>query len=323
MKILVTGATGQLGFAVARALIARGDAVRCLVRDPARARGLDAELVRGDIGVPETLTPAVRGVEAVVHVAGVVSYRPADLAEQRRVNVEGTRAVLDAAAVADVRRVLLTSSIATLGYLEDPDAIGDEETPYNWQGEGIGYFDTKREAEQLVLSDPRVEGLAVNPGITFGAYDVHRNAGRMVLQVAQGGPRAVPCGATTVATLDDVVAGHLSALDRGRRGERYVLGGLTLSFSELFARIAARLERPAPTRVLSRAQMLALAHLGELWSRLGGAEPMLTVALAKMSSRNRRYRSDKATRELGWRASSFDEGIDACIGWYRTQGYCP
>lgn len=323
MKILVTGATGQLGSAVARALVARGDEVRCLVRDPQRARGLEVELVGGDVCQPETLAPAMKGIEAVAHVAGVVSYNPAELAKMRQVNVEGTRAILDAAALAGVRRVLLTSSIATLGYLEDPLAVGDEETAFNWQGEGIGYFDTKREAEALVLSDSRLEGLAVNPGITFGAHDVHRNAGRMVFQIAAGGPPAVPCGATTVATLDDVVTGHLLALDKGRRGERYVLGGLNLTFLELYARIAARMSLPAPTRVLRPWQMMVAAQLGEWRHKLGGPEPVLSLALAKMSSRNRRYSSAKAERELGWISSSFDDGIDACVGWYRAQGYLP
>lgn len=321
MKVLVTGATGQLGFAVARALTQRGEDVRCLVRNRKRAPGLDAELVEGDLSRPDGLAPAFRGVEVVFHLAGVVSYRARDLPELQRVNVDGTRAVLDAAALAGVRRVLLTSSIATLGYLEDPNAVGDEGTAYNWHGEGIGYFDTKREAETLVLGERRLEGLAVNPGITFGAHDVHKNAGRMILQVDAGGPPAVPCGATTVVNLTDVVDGHLLAMDHGRAGERYVLSAWNPSFLELYAKIAERMGRPAPTRVLPRWVMLLAGRLGDWRATADGPEPALTLALARISSRNRRYGSAKAQSELGWRPHPIDEGIDACVGWYREQGY--
>jgi dihydroflavonol-4-reductase len=319
---LVTGGSGQLGSEVARALVARGDTVRCLLRDPARARLLDGvavERVQGDVTAPETLGAAVSGCDAVLHLAGVVSYSPGSRARQQAVNVGGTRDLLDAAAAAGVGRFVLTSSIAAIGFVEGPGE-GDEDAPYNWGPYGLGYMDTKRESEALVLGDRRVEGIAVNPGIVFGARDLHQNGGRMLLQVAAGGPPAVPPGATTCATLGDVGAGHLLALDRGRPGHRYVLGGTTGTFAEIFARVAAVMGRPAPTRVAPRAALVAFGALQELKARFTGGEPPLTRSLARVSCKNRRYRSDRAITELGYAPSPLEEGIRACRDWYRAEG---
>jgi len=322
VRVLVTGGSGQLGSEVARALVARGDAVRCLLRDPSRARlldGIEVQRLPGDVTAPESLKRAVAGCDAVLHLAGVVSYSPGSRALQQAVNVGGTRNLLDAAAAAGVGRFVLTSSIAAIGYVDGPGE-GDEDTPDNWGPFGLGYMDTKRESEALVLSDRRVEGVAVNPGIVFGARDLHQNGGRMLLQVAAGGPPAVPPGATTCATLRDVGAGHLLALDRGRPGRRYVLGGTTGTFAEIFARVAAVMGRPAPSRVAPRAALVAFGALQELKARFTGGEPPLTRSLARVTCKNRRYRSDRAITELGYAPSPLEEGIRACRDWYRAEG---
>lgn len=325
MEILLTGGTGQLGSAIARVLVEAGHSVRALVRDRGwlgPLAGLDLPLVQGDVTQPGSLTAAVRGVEAVVHTAGAISYAAAELPLLRAVNVEGTRAVLDAAAAAGVRRVVLTSSIATVGEAP-PDALGDEDTPWTWEGLGLGYFETKREAERLTLSDPRLEGVAVNPGITFGVGDLHLGAGRMILQVAAGGPPVVPCGATTVADLRAVAEAHLAALDRGQPGRRYILGGCTPTFLELYAEIAAVLGRPAPTRVVQERTLVVFGWLEEHLAPLLGRAPRITPPLARMSSRNRRYRSDRAVRELGYTPRPLRESVELTAGWLREQGLLP
>ncbi|MCB9762581.1 MAG: NAD(P)H-binding protein [Alphaproteobacteria bacterium] len=322
MKILVTGGTGQLGGAVARALVERGDAVRALVRDRGRLgqlEGLDLELVEGDVTRPDTLPAAVAGVEAVAHLAGVVSHGTDDGPHVFAVNEGGTAHVLDAAAAAGVRRVLLTSSIAALGYVTDPDGVGDEDTPYNWAGRGLHYHDSKRAAEARVLGETRLEGVAVNPGITFGAGDLHQHGGRVLLQVKAGMP-GVPSGASTFTTLSDVVAGHLGALDRGRPGQRYVLGGHPLTFLDLYARAAAIVGVAPPVRTLSYPMLRAVALLDRLTAPLTGRPPRVTPALAFISTRNRRYRSDKAIRELGYAPRPVEEGLRACWDWYVGQG---
>lgn len=321
MKVLVTGVTGQIGSAIAEALSARGDQVKGLVRDPQKLGVLSPgalEVTPGDVTNTESLRRAVDGVDVVVHAAGVVSYWHRRDGEQLRVNVEGTRNVLAAAREAGVRRLLLTSSIATLGWLP-PGEIGDETTEFNWHGLGATYMETKREAEALVLAETGLETLAVNPGITLGAGDLRRNGGRILFQVYAGVP-GVPPGFTTVASLQDVVEGHLAAVDRGRSGERYILGGHALSYVELFAKIAAVLGKPAPARVLPRRVLRGYARFQVAAASLRRREPQMTPLLVEISSRNRRYHSSKAMRELGYAPRPLETGIEACARWYRDQG---
>ncbi len=284
----------------------------------AKLEGLDVERRLGDVTDRGSLEAAVVGVEAVVHCAGVVSYWQRKADWQWAVNVGGTEAVLDAAAAADVRRVLLTSSIAALGSVTG-EGLGDEGSPWNWQG--VPYCETKRAAQDRVLSEQRLEGLAVNPGITFGSHDLHRNAGRMLLQVAQGGPPGVPPGSTTAANLEDVVAGHLLALDLGAAGESYVLGGHTPSFLELYQRVADVLGQPAPTRIVQPWMMRLFAGWGWLRSELSGSEQPVMPPLVDLSTANRRYSSDKAARELGYAPRPLEVGIRQCLEWYRERGW--
>ena len=316
-SVLVTGATGQIGAALAHALVQRGDRVRCLVRDPERARrilGAEVELAAGDLGVAGTLPAALRGVEAVCHLAGRASYWPARAAEMREVNVHGTARLLDACAGAGVTTLLYTSSIATLGSVPGTE-LGDETTPYDWHSLGIAYFDTKYEAERMVLGDPRVAAVVVNPGLVFGAGDLNGNALRFVREVAAGVP-GYPPGGTTAAVLADVVSGHLAALDRGRAGQRYILGGHALSFQELFAAVAEVVGVAAPRRRLApwMLGMMALAHTGV--SHLSGREPRLSLPTCRILTRNRRYRSAKAGAELGYAVSPLAAGLRACWEWH-------
>lgn len=325
MQVLVTGATGQLGSEVARTLVERGDRVRCLVRDPARARlldGVDVERVRGDITEAASLAPAVQGCEAVLHLAGIVSYLPRNRAMLQAVNVDGTRNLVEAAAAAGVRRLLLTSSIAALGHVPG-EGEGDEDTAFNWGPEGIAYLETKKAAEDLVLAERRLEGLAVNPGIVFGPRDLQQNGGRMVLQVLRRQVPFAPSGGTTAANLDDVAAGHLLALDKGAAGRRYILGGTTGSFLSLYGRIAAAVGGPAPTRIAPPALVSLIGALQELSAAFSGREPPVTRQIARVSARNRRYRSLRAEAELGYSPRPLERGIRACADWYRSEGVLP
>ena len=319
-SVLVTGATGQIGSALTHALLQHGWRVRALVRDEERARlllGGDAELVRGDLTSPESLRPALRGVEVVAHLAGVASYWPARASEMREVNLHGTAHLLDACAATGVGRLLHTSSIAALGWVPDGE-LGDEATAYNWHRCGIAYFDTKYEAERMVLSDPRLAAVVVNPGLVFGAGDSAGNGLRLLREIAAGVPGCPP-GATTAAVLDDVVAGHLAALERGRPGERYILGGSPVAFHELFADIAAVVGVPPPRRRLAPWMLGALALVHTAASGLSGREPRISIPTYHILTRNRRYRSDKAVRELGYRISPLRDGLRRCWEWHRRR----
>lgn len=323
MKVLLTGGTGQLGAALAAALLARGDEVRALVRDPARGGALaklGCALVAGDVTAPDSLGAAVAGVEAVMHSAGAISYWGRRRAEIFRVNVQGTQNLLNAAAGAGVRRFLFTSSIASLGSVPEGE-LGDEDTPWNWDGADLAYFESKREAERILFAERRLEALSVNPGIIFGSADVNFNGARVLLQVWRGNAPGVPPGATTAANLEDVVAGHLLALDRGTPGTRAVLGGATPTFRELFDEISEVVGRPAPARNLSAGQLRALSWAAEAGGWLTGKEPSLTRPQAEILVRNRRYRSDRAIRTFGYAPRPLREGLEACWRWCRDAGH--
>ena len=318
--VLITGATGQIGSALTHTLRQGGWRVRALVRDEERARrrlGNDVELVRGDLTSPDSVGPALRGVETVAHLAGVASYWPARAPEMRELNLHGTAHLLDACAAAGVGRMVHTSSIATLGWVPEGE-LGDEFTGYNWHRFGIAYFDTKYEAERMVLSDPRLATIVVNPGLVFGAGDTAGNGLRFLREIAAGVP-GYPPGATTAAVLADVVAGHLAALERGRPGERYILGGSPVAFRELFAEIAAVVGVPQPRRRLAPWLLGALALAHTTASHLRGGEPRVSIPTYHILTRNRRYRSDKAVRELGYRISPLRDGLHRCWEWHRRQ----
>ena len=318
--MLVTGATGQIGRALVRALLDGGARVRCLVRDPERARALlgnEVELARADLTVPDSLPAAVRGVEAVAHLAGKASYWPALGPAMHAVHVAGTSHLLDACARNGVRRLLYTSSIATLGWVAG-DGAGDETTAYNWHGLGIDYFDTKYEAERRVLAEARMETVVVNPGLVFGAGDSAVNGLRLLREIAAGVP-GYPPGATTAAVLDDVVAGHVAALERGRPGQRYVLGGAPLSFAELFAAIAAVVGVAAPRRRLAPAALAGMALVSTGLGYLRRREPRVTFPTYRILTRNRRYSSAKAVAELGYPISPLAAGLRQCWEWDRSR----
>ena len=328
MNLLVTGATGQIGGALVRAAAGASHRVRALVRSESdvpriEALGLHApgsvEVYRGDLLDAPAVRGAVDGVEGVFHVAGVVSYRRRDVALMQRVHVDGTRALLDAAADADVRRLVATSTIGTLGSVEKGE-VGDETTPFNWVGAGIGYFETKLAAERLVLAERRLETVAVNPGIVYGAEDRNLNAVRTVARLAEGRVPGYTDGITTCAVLDDVIGGHLAAMDSGRAGERYILGGTILGFRELFERIARVIDAVPPQRRLSRPFLAVVAAVQEAVAAITGQEPLLTRALVEITTRRRAYTSEKAETELGYRTSPIEEGIQACWDWYREMG---
>ncbi|HCH61262.1 MAG: hypothetical protein CL927_13720 [Deltaproteobacteria bacterium] len=324
MRVLVTGGTGQIGGAVARALVERGDTVRCLVRSPERLgnlTGLEVEVVQGDVTQAPTVRAAADGVEAVVHAAGVVSYWAPKASFQHSVNVTGTQNVLDAAADAGARRLLLTSSIAALGHVAGT-AHGNEDSPFNWGGMGLAYMETKHASQTMVLDDDRLETLAVLPGIAFGVGDWNNNGLRVLRGVASGRMRPTRGGATTAACLEDIVAGHLAALDRGVSKRAYILGGWTGSFHALFA-LAAQVVGAAEPAYISPGLVRAFAGAQELKAWLTGVEPPVTRALVQVAQMNRRYASDRAIAELGYEPQPLRVGMEAALEWARAQGRWP
>jgi dihydroflavonol-4-reductase len=325
--VLVTGAAGFVGSAVARAALEEGHAVRALVRTTSPRRNLadlDAEVVAGDVRDPAAVGRALDGVRFLLHVAADYRLWARDPDEIVRNNVDGTRAVMRAALAAGVERVVVTSSVATLRV--GPATVAATEDEPLAEHDAIGaYKRSKVAAERLVERMVAEEGLPaviVNPSTPVGARDVRPTpTGRIIVEAARGRMPAFVETGLNVVDVEDVARGHLLALTRGRVGERYILGGQNVMLRDLLGEIARLTGRPPPRVRLPVAPLVPLAHAAEAFARLSGREPFLTVDGLKMSRNRMFFSSDKAVRELGYRPGPYVAGVRAAVAWFGREGY--
>lgn len=316
--------TGASSF-VARALVprlARTHRLRLLLRPGQHLEQFAAiphERVEGRLGDAAALREGLRGVDRVVHLAAVVSFAREDHPRMVEVNSEGTEHLLALAVDAHVRRFLHVSTICTVGWSADAREL-DERAPFNFGPLRIGYCDSKRAAEQHAFAAAR-EGLdvvVVNPPSMYGAGDRRKGDGSLLGAVMEGRVRVAPPGGTNVANVEDVCAGMVAALERGRCGERYILGGENLTGLELIRRIAKVVGGAAPRRAAPRGLLRAGAHALRLKERLLGSRPPVTSQVMDLAARYMWYSSAKADRELDWRAGAVDPGIRSA--WEQIQG---
>jgi len=324
---LVTGGSGFLGSAVVRALIERGVRVRALVRASSprdNFRGLDCEVVVGDLTDRETLKAALKGVRYLFHVAADYRLWARDPSEIIRANVEGTLNLKREALAAGVERIVYTSSVATLRVAGASAPV--DETAILSPDEAIGaYKRSKTMAERAVEDMILREGLPaiiVSPTTPIGPRDIRPTpTGRILLDAARGRiPAFVDTGLNFVH-VDDVAAGHLLAFEKGKIGERYILGGENLTLRQLLETIAELAGRKAPRFRLPRAPLMPLAFAAERLAHFTGKEPLLTLDGLRMSRYRMFFTSAKAERELGYRSRSYREGVVDALGWFRTAGY--
>jgi dihydroflavonol-4-reductase len=328
MTVLVTGATGFVGSAVARRLLDRGLPVRVLARPASDRRNLadlSVEVAEGDLRDAASLAPALAGCRALFHVAADYRLWTRDPEELYRTNVEGTRSLLLAAKAAGVERVVYTSSVATLGL--NPDGTpADEETPVGLADMVGHYKRSKFQAEREVGRLAAEEGLPVvivNPSTPIGPRDIKPTpTGRVIVEAASGRIPAFVETGLNVAHVDDVAEGHVLAFERGKVGERYVLGGRDMSLSEILAEVAALAGRRAPKVRLPHGLVLPVAVAAEAWARLmGGKEPFVTVAGVRMARKRMYFSSAKAARELGYRARPAEAALSDAYDWFQRHGY--
>ncbi len=326
---LVTGATGFVGSAVARALLARGHTLRLLVRaqgDRRNIQGLPAELVEGDLTRPETLVAAVAGCRNVVHVAADYRLWVPDPRSMNAANVEGTRALMLAARDAGVERIVYCSSVAALGLVGD-GTPGTEETPVHRDAIIGAYKQSKYAAEQEVrrLAADGVPVVIVNPTAPVGPRDIKPTpTGRMVLDAAGGRMPAYVETGLNVVHVDDVAAGHVLALERGRVGEAYILGGEDLGMAHLLALIDDVMGREGVHRSkLSTGMLQPVAVGAELKARLFGSQPRVTREMLAMADKQMFFSSAKAEAELGYHARPARQAIVDAVAWFRSTGALP
>jgi dihydroflavonol-4-reductase len=322
-KILITGGAGFLGQKLARALLDEGHEVRLLVRK-ARDSGLEPRLsyAQGDLADGDSLERACEGIDWIFHAAGVISYNPKKADLMRATNVEGTRAMAEAALRQKVKRFVFTSSTAAIGVNEDPRAVLTEDSPFNARKLGLAYFDTKYDAERELLKvvEKGLDAVIVNPGSLLGPGDTRRFEKGYAGLVYKYNPRVLFHGGINFVDVEDVVRGHLLAREKGRTGERYILGGENLSFGELIIRIDAIIGRPPPKRYVPVAAMGLLAGGLRVLNTFGVDIHMTPELVRQVCSWYLYVDSGKAERELGYRPSRIDRAIAGTIDWLKSIG---
>lgn len=323
MRVLVTGGTGFLGGAVVRELAARGHAVRVLCRpssDAAAAAQAGAEVVRGELIDAGAVRAALAGCEAVIHAAGRVATGPGHEAELRAANVDTVEAVLGEALSAGVARAVLTSSTSVLGGSRSP-AVLDEKSESNAESLNIPYFTTKLEGERraLALAGRGLPLVVLRPSFVLGPGDLHGSSAATLVAIVR---RRIPGyveGGASFCDVRDVARAHAEALERGRVGEVYTLGGHNLTTTEMIERVCALSGAPAPRKMPFSAAM-ALAAAEEITAGLQKRRAAITRDLVRSSALYTFASSDKARAELGYAIRPFDEMVVDTLRWAMQVG---
>jgi dihydroflavonol-4-reductase len=327
LKVFITGATGFLGSHVARVFAEQGADLRLLVRPTSSLKnlaGLKAETVTGDLRDSASVEKAMSGCEVVFHVAADYRLWVRDAAEMYRSNVEGTRAVLEAARKHGVRSVVYTSSVATVGFTGN-GRPADEDSPV-CLADMIGHYKrSKFMAEQLAVEAGRsgMRVVTVNPTTPVGEQDIKPTpSGRIVVDFLKGKfPAYVDTGLNLV-DVHECARGHVAALEKGKTGERYILGGENLTLKQILDKLGAISGLPSPKVKLPYFFAYAAGWVDETVSgRWLGREPRATVEAVRMGKKKMWASSEKAARELGWKILPAQDALRRAVEWFRANGY--
>ena len=328
-KVLVTGATGFVGSAVARLLINRGYNVKTLVRSTSsldNLSGLNVEIVYGDLRDTISLENALKDCEFLFHVAAdyrLWSLNPQELYDN---NVEGTENIMRAALKTKINKIVYTSSVATLGINKD-ESPANENTPVTFDDMIGDYKKSKYLAEEVVKEMVIKEGLPatiVNPSTPIGPGDIKPTpTGKLILDAAAGNMPAFVDTGLNWAHVDDVAMGHLLALENGKFGDRYILGNENFSMKELLQKIATITGKPAPKIQLPHNFVLPIAYLSEWWANItkSKTEPRATVSGVKLSKKKMYFSIDKANSELGYQPKDVMIALRDSINWFKENNY--
>lgn len=328
-RFLVTGGTGFIGSAVVRALLDRGASVRVLARpgsDRRNLAGLPVDVVVGDLEDSSSLGPALDTCAGLFHVAADYRLWVPDPDAMYRANIDGTRALMQAALKAGVRRVVYTSSVAVLG-LHDDSRPADETTMATLE-EMIGPYKRSKfiaEAEvQRLVAGRHLPAVIVNPSTPVGPRDAKPTpTGRMIVEAASGRMPAFVDTGLNLVHVDDVARGHLAAFEHGRIGERYILGGENLTLAEMLGVIAELTGRRKPWLQVPRAAIYPVAIAAEATARIMGGEPFVTIDGLRLAKKKMFFSSAKAIREFDYRPGPVRQALADAVAWFRAAGYCP
>ncbi|MGH9400250.1 MAG: hopanoid-associated sugar epimerase [Thermoanaerobaculia bacterium] len=323
---LVTGGTGFVGAHVVRALLEQGRGVRCLVRRESRLdnlEGLDVEVVFGDVTNRGSLVPALSGVETLYHCAADYRLWARDPGELERVNVGGTENVLGAAAEKGVTKVVTTSSVGALGLTRD-GSPANETTPVA-RVEVVGRYKKSKYDAERVAESWAARGLPVvivNPSTPVGERDIKPTpTGQMIVDFLDGRLPAYVDTGLNLVDVRDVARGHLLAAERGRIGEKYILGNRNMTLKEILETLARLTGREAPKLRLPHAVPLAAAAIATLIAGVTGRPPRVSLESVRMSMHRMFFDPGKAVRELDLPQTPVEEALGRAIAWFREKGY--
>jgi len=324
--VLVTGASGFVGAAVVRALLAAGRKVRALLRpasDRRNVEGLTVDLRLGSLTEPRTLAAALEGCGVLYHVAADYRLWVRDPATMYAINVDGTRSLMEAALAAGVGRIVYTSSVATLGWRSDGIAA-DETTPSDL-ADMVGHYKRSKFLAEAAVRDlvqtRKLPAVIVNPSTPVGPRDVKPTpTGRIIIEAAAGRMPAYVDTGLNVVHVDDVARGHLLAEDKGRVGERYILGGENLTLGDILRLVAGVVGRTPPKIQVPAVLVWPVAVVEEALGWLIGREPFATREGLRMARHKMFFSSAKAERELDYRARPARDGLADAIAWFRQAG---
>lgn len=319
---LVTGASGFLGWHVARVLIERGYRVRGLARRPGSIKDPEIEEVGGDLRDPETLRRAVAGCGLVFHVAADYRLWVRDAAEMYQSNVEGTRNLLDAALDAGVDRIVYTSTVGCIGFVEG--SLGNETTPVSLEDMTGSYKRSKflAEREALAYAGRGLPVVIVNPTAPVGSHDVKPTpTGQTILDFIRGRMPAYLDTGLNVVDAREVAEGHWLACEKGRPGERYILGGENLTLKQIFEKLSAITGMPTPRVRIPWVVAYGAGVISTAAARLGGKPPRAPLDAVRMAKKKMWVSVEKARQELGFNASPAENGLRNAVEWFNANGY--
>ena len=320
---LVTGASGFLGWHVVQVLRQRGIPVRALVRKPQAVKDLDAEVVPGDLRDASSVERAMAGCGLVFHVAADYRLWVRDPSEMFRSNVDGTRNVMDAARQAGVERVVYTSTVGCIVFVKG--GLGDENSAVTFSDMAGPYKQSKYQAEQVALEYARggLPVVIVNPTTPVGEHDVKPTpTGKTIVDFLRGAMPAYIDTGLNVVDARETAEGHWLACERGRVGERYILGSENLTLRQIFETLSAISGRPAPrTRIPWLVAWLA-GVISTGLANLTGKEPRVPIAAVQMARKKMWVTHAKAERELGFRPSPAGVALRRAADWFQSNGYC-
>ena len=320
---LVTGASGFVGWHVARLLTEQGQKVRALVRPQSQLRELNVERVDGDLCDPDSLERAVAGCGTVFHVAADYRLWTKDPPQMYRANVGGTKSLLGAAQKAGVERMVYTSTVGCIGF--QSDGSGDELSPVSIDEMAGHYKRSKFLAEQEVLSAASAgfDVVIVNPTAPIGDHDFKPTpTGKTIVDFLRGDMPAYLDTGLNLVDVHDVAQGHLQALAHGRAGERYILGCENLTLLQILERLAKLVGGKAPRFQIPYAVAYGAAMFSTGWAELTGQEPRVPLEAVKMAAKKMWVSCDKAKRDLQYRPQSVDLALKRAVDWFRENRYC-